>query len=58
MGLQSAVGGMVLSLIGMGIAASGFLLPVAGAITQEVIDVIVILNSLRTIWKPKILSDI
>ncbi len=56
-GLQSGVGGMVLSLLGMGIAAAGFLFPVAGAITQEVIDVIVILNSLRTIWKPSILSD-
>ena len=36
----------------------GFLPPVAGAITQEVIDVFAILNSLRTIWKPKLLSDI
>ncbi|MBS3904969.1 MAG: cadmium-translocating P-type ATPase [Simkania sp.] len=56
-GLQSGVGGMVLSVLGMGVAASGYLFPVAGAITQEVIDVIVIMNSLRTIWKPAILSD-
>lgn len=56
-GLQSGLGGMILSILGMGIAAAGFLVPVAGAITQEVIDVIVVINSLRTIWKPAILSD-
>lgn len=55
--LQSAVGGMTLSILGMGVAAFGFLPPVAGAISQEVIDVIAILNSLRTIWKPNIMSD-
>lgn len=55
--LQSAVGGMTLSIVGMIIAALGFLPPVAGAISQEVIDVIVIMNSLRTIWKPKIMTD-
>lgn len=55
--LQSALGGMTLSAVGMVIAALGFLPPVAGAISQEVIDVIVILNSLRTIWKPKIMTD-
>jgi cation transport ATPase len=37
--LQSAVGGMALSLIGMVLAAAGYLPPVAGAILQEVIDV-------------------
>lgn len=56
--LQSAVGGMALSIIGMGFAAFGFLAPVAGAIFQELIDVVAILNSLRTIWKPKVLTDI
>lgn len=55
--LQSALGGMSLSIIGMMIAAFGFLPPVAGAISQEIIDVLAILNSLRTIWKPKIMSD-
>lgn len=55
--LQSAVGGITLSLIGMLIAAFGFLPPVAGAISQEFIDVIAIMNSLRTIWKPQIMSD-
>lgn len=55
--LQSAVGGMLLSILGMIVAASGFLPPVAGAITQEIIDVAAIMNSLRTIWKPSVMSD-
>lgn len=55
--LQSAVGGMVLSILGMIIAAFGFLPPVAGAITQEIIDVIAIMNALRTIRKPTVISD-
>lgn len=55
--LQSALGGMGLSIVGMIIAAFGFLPPVAGALSQEVIDVIAILNSLRTIKKPIIMSD-
>ncbi len=56
--LQSAVGGMGLSIIGMCIAALGFLTPVAGAIAQEVIDVVAILNSLRAMKKPAVLTDI
>lgn len=56
--LQSALGGMALSIFGMLIAAFGFLPPVAGAISQEVIDVIAILNSLRTLLKPNIMTDI
>lgn len=55
--LQSALGGMLLSIIGMVIAAFGFLPPVAGAVSQEVIDVLAILNSLRTIGKPSTVSD-
>lgn len=55
--MQSAVGGMVLSFVGMIIAAMGYLPPVVGAISQEVIDVFAILNSLRTIWKPASLTD-
>lgn len=55
--LQSALGGMLLSIFGMVIAAFGFLPPVAGAITQEVIDVLAILNSLRTIRAPSIMTD-
>jgi P-type E1-E2 ATPase len=55
--LQSAVGGMALSLIGMGLAAAGYLLPVAGAIMQEVIDVIAVVNALRVAFPPKNLTD-
>lgn len=49
---------MTVSIFGMIIAALGFLPPVAGAISQEIIDVVVIMNSLRTIWKPKIMTDL
>ncbi len=45
--LQSAVGGMALSTTGMLIAAAGYLPPVTGAVTQEVIDVAAVLNALR-----------
>ena len=53
--LQSAVGGMALSIGGMGFAAAGYLPPVAGAIVQEVIDVAAILNALRAAWPPSTL---
>lgn len=55
--LQSAVGGMTLSMAGMLLAAAGHLPPVAGAITQEVIDVIAVLNALRAAWPPRALID-
>ena len=55
--LQSAVGGMALSLIGMLIAAAGYLPPVAGAVAQEIIDVVAVLNALRVAIAPKQLSD-
>ncbi|HUY37114.1 MAG TPA: heavy metal translocating P-type ATPase [Pirellulales bacterium] len=55
--LQSAVGGMALSLIGMLLAALGYLPPVAGAVAQEVIDVVAVLNALRAARTPKTLSD-
>lgn len=47
--LQSVVVGMSLSIAAMGVAAAGFLPPVAGAILQEGIDVLVILNALRAL---------
>ena len=56
--LQSAVGGMALSVIGMAFAAAGHLSPVNGAITQEVIDVLAVLNALRTSWPPKVIHDL
>lgn len=55
--LQSAVGGMALSIAGMLLAAFGHLPPVAGAIAQEVIDVFAVLNALRAAWPPGELTD-
>lgn len=55
--LQSAVGGMAASVGGMVLAATGLLSPVAGAVTQEVIDVIAVLNALRTAFPPGDLVD-
>lgn len=55
--LQSAVGGMALSLIGMGFAGLGYVTPVAGAVIQEIIDVLAVLNALRAALPPKSLSD-
>ena len=55
--LQSAVGGMALSIVGMGIAAAGFLPPVAGALAQEVIDFLAAVNALRAGRVPKFLTD-
>lgn len=56
--LQSAVGGMALSIIGMVFAATGNLSPVNGAITQEVIDVLAVLNALRAAFPPKVSHDL
>jgi heavy metal translocating P-type ATPase len=56
--LQSAVGGMFLSIAGMLFAASGLLNPVGGAISQEIIDVIAVLNALRAALPPKVISDV
>ncbi|KTD73738.1 heavy metal translocating P-type ATPase [Legionella tucsonensis] len=56
--LQSALGGMVLSLIGMIFAAMGFINPVAGALLQELIDIFAILNALRLTWGKKIKIDL
>lgn len=56
--LQSAVGGMVLSLIGMAFAAAGHLSPVSGAIAQEIIDVLAVLNALRAAFPPKVIHDL
>ena len=42
---------------GVQIAAAGLLPPVAGAIAQEVIDLLAVLNALRVAVPPKSLSD-
>ncbi len=55
--LQSAIGGMALSVVGMAVAASGYLPPVTGAVMQEVIDVLAVLNALRMALPPRSLTD-
>jgi len=56
--LQSAVGGMALSVIGMVFAVTGHLSPVSGAIAQEVIDILAVLNALRAAFPPKVIHDL
>jgi heavy metal translocating P-type ATPase len=46
--LMSAVGGMGLSVIGMVAAAFGYLPPIGGAVAQEIIDLVAVLNAVRT----------
>ncbi|MDP1603311.1 MAG: heavy metal translocating P-type ATPase [Legionella sp.] len=55
---QSAIGGMLLSIIGMGFAATGFINPVTGAILQECIDILAIVNALRLALGSKIKIDL
>jgi heavy metal translocating P-type ATPase len=45
--LQSALGGMSLSILGMAAAAFGFLPAIGGAIAQELIDLAAVLNAVR-----------
>lgn len=56
--LQSVIGGMALSLIGVAFAATGHLNPVSGAIAQEIIDVLAVLNALRAAFPPKVIHDL
>ncbi len=56
--LQSALGGMALSGAGMILAAAGYLPPVAGAVTQELIDLAAVLNALRVAFPQGDLSDV
>lgn len=42
--LESAVGGMALSIIGMAAAAQGFLPPIGGAVAQEIIDLLAVMK--------------
>jgi heavy metal translocating P-type ATPase len=55
--LQSAVGGMLASVLGMAAAAAGWLPPTAGALLQEAIDVVAVVNALRMAWGAGRLSD-
>jgi hypothetical protein len=47
--LESVFVGMGLSIVAMVFAATGFITPVSGAVLQEAIDVLVILNALRAL---------
>jgi cation transport ATPase len=47
--VQSATVGMALAVVAMGVAAAGRLPPIAGAVLQEGIDVLVIANALRAL---------
>jgi cation transport ATPase len=55
--LQSALGGMAVSLLGIGFAAAGLLPPLAGAIVQEVVDLAAVTNALRASMTPQPLTD-
>jgi P-type E1-E2 ATPase len=55
--LQSAVGGMMLSILGMFAAAFGHLPPIGGAIVQEAIDLAAVLNAVRVAMPPRNLVD-
>lgn len=55
--LESAVGGMALSVIGMVFAAFGLLPPIEGAVAQEIIDLFAVMNAVRVARPFKALSD-
>jgi P-type E1-E2 ATPase len=55
--LQSAIGGMLLSIAGMFLALFGLLPPLAGAISQEIIDLAAVLNALRIALPAGQMSD-
>ena len=55
--LQSAVGGMVASTLGMVAAAFGYLAPIEGAILQEIIDLAAVVNAVRVALPSKKLAD-
>jgi heavy metal translocating P-type ATPase len=56
--LQSAVGGMVLSIFGMLAAAFGFLPAIDGAVAQELIDIMAVLNAVRVALPGEPLRDL
>ena len=55
--LQSAIGGMGLSLLGMFAAAFGYLPAIGGAVAQEIIDLAAVLNAARVAFPPRLLTD-
>jgi cation transport ATPase len=55
--LQSALGGMAASMIGMVAAAFGFSPPIWGAVGQELIDLFAVLNAVRVALPTEELQD-
>jgi P-type E1-E2 ATPase len=55
--LESALGGMALSIVGMAFAATGYLPPIGGAIAQELIDLLAVMNAVRVALPVKTLRD-
>jgi heavy metal translocating P-type ATPase len=55
--LQSALGGMLASIVGMIAAATGYLPPIGGAIAQEIIDLLAVLNAVRVALPTDDLQD-
>jgi len=55
--LQSALGGMAASVVGMVAAAFGFLPPIWGAVGQELIDLLAVLNAVRVALPTDELQD-
>jgi heavy metal translocating P-type ATPase len=55
--LQSALGGMALSILGMIVAAAGYLPALEGAIAQEIIDLVAVLNAVRVALPTRTMSD-
>jgi heavy metal translocating P-type ATPase len=56
--LQSAIGGMIFSIVGMILASFGWVSPAQGAIAQQIIDAIAIINALRLTFVKNIHSDL
>ena len=55
--LQSAVGGMAASIVGMIAASLGYLPPLEGAILQEIIDLAAVANAVRVALPTRDLAD-
>ncbi|HUX67896.1 MAG TPA: heavy metal translocating P-type ATPase [Terriglobales bacterium] len=55
--LQSAIGGMAASVVGMAAASAGLLPPLSGAVLQEVIDILAVVNAVRVALPPRALKD-
>jgi heavy metal translocating P-type ATPase len=55
--LQSALGGMAASILGMIAAAFGYLPPIWGAVGQELIDLLAVLNAVRVALPTDDLQD-